>query len=185
MQKEFIPPQEKPEARIATVADAADIARIQHESWLATYPSEKAGITREDIAEHLGIVDDRAQRCANRLNLEAKDIDFIGATYVLEIGGRVVGFCKVARGMHTGHVDALYLDPAFAQKGFGGELFQKGLQWLGDEAPIDLEVASYNDRAIHFYERFGFRKQDKAKPLELLGGKFLPLTLMVRDVVEK
>lgn len=171
--------------RVATTEDAGDIARIQHDSWLTTYSNEEAGITRVDLEDHLGDVEGRARRWKNRLGLEAKEIDFIGVTLVLQVDGRTVGFCKVARGNHAGHVDALYLSPEYAKRGLGNELFQKGLQWLGNEEPIDLEVATYNSSAIRFYERYGFRKQGGVTPLRLAGGKEIPLMLMVRDRQEE
>ncbi len=179
--KERFAEKESMSVRTATIDDAAAIARIQHESWVATYPNEEAGITKADLENHLGDVGSLAERWTNRLRLDAANADFIGTVYVLEVSGRVVGFCKVARGTHSGHVDALYLDPECTQKGLGGELFQKGLDWLGTKDSIELEVTSYNDRAIRFYKRYGFRKQGETKPLELKGGKTIPLTLMVRD----
>lgn len=181
MPKELIPNLEKPEVRIATLADAADIARIQHESWLATYVNEEAGIRREDLVDHLKDIPSRTDRWKDRILRKANTIEI----FVLREGHRVIGFCQVERMPNVGRVNALYLDPAFVHRGLGGQLLQKGVDWLGTERSLELEVASYNDSAIRFYERNGFRKQGSIKPLELRNGKLIPETLMVRDVVEK
>lgn len=178
---ELIPPQEKPEVRIATVADAAEIARIHRESAVQTYVSERHGITREDMLKYVGSLDEARLRWEN--HLRAKDPT--AHTAVVTMGERVVGFCRVRRGTNIGHIEMLYLDPAYAGKGIGGEVFQEGLHWLGDGTPIELEVATYNDRAIRFYERFGFRRQGFASPLQLPNGGRIPLVVMARDRQEE
>ena len=181
MPKELIPIQERPEVRLATVADAVEIARIHRESAVETYVNERLGITREDMLKYVGDADEARLRWEN--HLRAKDPT--AHTAILKIGNRTVGFCRVRRGSNIGHVEMLYLDPAYSGKGMGGEIFQEGLQWLGDDQPIELEVASYNDRAIRFYERFGFRRQGYARPTQVSGGGRIPLAVMVRDRQEE
>lgn len=171
----------KPEVRVATLTDAPDIARIQHESWLATYVNEGEKIRREDLLDYLKDIPSRVDRWKDRILRKAGEREI----FVLRGGDRVIGFCQVERRPKVGHVNALYLDPASAHRGFGSQLLQKGIDWLGNEHPLELEVASYNESAIRFYERNGFRKQGSIKPLVLKNGKLLPQTLMVRDVAEK
>lgn len=183
MLKELIPIQEKPEVRIATVADAAEIARIQHESWLATYPNEAGGILREDIEKYLQSIDKQTASWQRGLRDEGVLTNI--RTFILEDAQKTLGFCRVGKAAEFGVVDSLYLDPAFVEKGIGGEIFQRALEWLDAEKPIQLKVASYNGRAIRFYERFGFRNQRAANPLRISETKVIPITLMVRDVVEK
>ena len=169
------------EVRLATIADAPNIARIQNDSWLVTYPNEAAGITREDLVGYLGNIDARAFRWEGRLEKNDPNIRIS----VLKHDDRVIGFSSVTKMANVGHVDALYLDPEFSGKGMGAEILEEGLRWLGNDTPIELEVASYNNRAIRFYERFGFRKQGAVKPVDLRNGKEIPLMLMVRDAIEK
>ena len=181
MPKELIPIQERPEVRLATVADAVEIARIHRESAVETYVNERLGITREDMLKYVGDADEARLRWEN--HLRAKDPT--AHTTILKIGNRTVGFCRVRRGSDIGHVEMLYLDPAHSGKGMGGEIFQEGLRWLGDDMPTELEVASYNARAIRFYERFGFRKQGFTHPLQVPNGGRIPLVIMVRDRQEE
>lgn len=47
--------------RGATPADAAAIARIHHDSWLATYPNEEAKISLEDVQIYLGDIQERRE----------------------------------------------------------------------------------------------------------------------------
>ncbi len=172
--------KEKSKVCIATVADASSIARIQNDSWLATYPNVSMGITREDLMGYLGNIDARAFRWEGRIEKSDPNVRIS----VLRNGDRIIGFCSVTKMSNVGHIDALYLDPEFSGKGMGGEVLQEGLRWLGNERPVELEVASYNARAIRFYEHFGFYKQGAAKSVDLRNGKEIPLILMVRDVLE-
>lgn len=171
----------KPEVRIATVADAVDIARIHRESAVQAYVDERLGITREDMLKYVGGADEAQLRWKNHLGAK----DPTAHTAVVTIGDRIVGFCRVRRGSNIGHIEMLYLDPAYSGKGIGGEVFQESLHWLGNDMPVELEVASYNSRAIRFYERFGFRRQGYARPIPVPGGGRIPLAVMVRDRQEE
>lgn len=181
MPKELIPIQERPKVRIATVADAAEIARIHRESAVETYVNERLGITREDMLKYVGSLDEARVRWESHLCAKNP----VEHTAVVTMGERIAGFCRVRRDTSIGHVEMLYLDPAYSGKGIGGEIFQESLEWLGDEKPIELKVASYNARAIQFYERFGFRRQGFANPLQVPNGGRIPLAVMVRDRQEE
>ena len=78
-----------------------------------------------------------------------------------------------AKGLQT-----LFLDPSKKKQGAGGAVFRKGLEWLGDERPISLEVVAYNDDAIAFYEHFGFESTGDGKKVELPDGKIMPYLVM-------
>ena len=73
--------------REARPEDARAMGRIYHESWLATYPNEEAGITVADI-EALGM--DSEEAAARRAEKLAHP-DGKSFRYVAEIDGEVVG----------------------------------------------------------------------------------------------
>ena len=37
-------------------------------------------------------------------------------------------------------------------------LMSRAMEWIGDGSDVVLEVVSYNQRAIRFYEKFGLEK---------------------------
>ncbi|MDP3853721.1 N-acetyltransferase [Phenylobacterium sp.] len=54
-------------------------------------------------------------------------------------------------------LDWLMVDPAHHGSGLARVLMEAGLDWLGRDRPIWLNVIRRNWRAIAFYERFAFR----------------------------
>ena len=66
------------------------------------------------------------------------------------------------------------LDEAQGQ-GIGSRMMGEFLAWAGD-APMSLWVTDYNERAVRFYERFGFKATDER---ELWRGR-LPNVRMTR-----
>ena len=76
--------------------------------------------------------------------------------------------------------------PDFQGMGLGRELLQKALNWLGREKVIFVIVASYNTKAIKFYERFGFVKTGKDVHSEgvdpLPSGKIIPEIEMAKRI---
>lgn len=53
-------------------------------------------------------------------------------------------------------LDWLMVDPDFHGTGIAADLMRAGMDWLGTDKPMWLNVVRHNRRAIHFYERFGF-----------------------------
>lgn len=52
----------------------------------------------------------------------------------------------------------MYVAPEAQGKGVGSKLMNQVLDWYGRDQDIYLEVVSYNQNAINFYKRFGFRR---------------------------
>ncbi len=59
----------------------------------------------------------------------------------------------------------------------------QALNWMGDKKPIELYGASYNQKAIKFYEKHGFRLTDDQIPAKKLkNGKIIPSMRMIRHL---
>lgn len=151
------------EIESARQEDAEAIARIQHDSWLATYQNDALGVTREVLEKRLGNFDARKEHWRKTI------AELSGERHidVVRKDGRVIGFCKVAKQDAENHIDALYLDPNAKKQGAGGAVFRAGLKWLGDERPMSLEVVAYNDDSIAFYEHFGFERVGPGKGVDM------------------
>ncbi len=135
--------------------DAEAIRNIQATTWIDTYPNKDAGITEGDIRERVGIDNPEVnqRRIANWLKgINDPDRNI----FVAKIEGKVVGF--VASGVLEGknRLGALYVLPEAQGKGAGKLLMQKTLELNGDK-DLYLHVASYNQKAIDFYKKFGFK----------------------------
>lgn len=164
---------------VATPEDAAEIVRIQTETWLATYPNSEYGITVEDIQAKK--LDDPLRVLRWQSLLENGDGSY--RIWIAKEGARAIGYCFVKKGEKENHVNALYISPQEQHHGIGRKLMDEACAWLGTSRPIVLEVAVYNVKAVAFYEKYGFQKSDVIpEPLPLLpSGKIIPTIRMVKQ----
>jgi ribosomal protein S18 acetylase RimI-like enzyme len=100
-------------------------------------------------------------------------------------GDHVAGFaaygkCRDDELENAGEVFAIYILPEYYGKGVGYRLMKAVLSHLEEYTTIALWVLKDNQRAIHFYERFGYRFDGSENTL-VLGS---PVTV-VRMLLER
>ncbi len=89
-------------------------------------------------------------------------------------GKRIIAYCisSISRG-EEGEIDSIYIEPDFRGKKIGRTLMERALSWFDTEgiAVRTVAVASGNESAFGFYEKFGFypaltvlRRKDKLNP---------------------
>jgi GNAT superfamily N-acetyltransferase len=161
--------------------DAAAILKLKQAAWLKTYPSQKLGITANDIYKKL-TDDDIAEAVPNwQKAIAGEKYDGDIMTFVAKIDGKVVGYTQPCTEDGKRVLGAMYVLPEAQGKGIGGKLIRKAIEWHGFQDDIYANVISYNHDAIKFYEHFGFRKTGKELPQEVdkNGLKLLPEIEMV------
>lgn len=163
---------------VATPEDVAGILAVRHETWLATYPYERAGITREEIEEKITQSDIGAHEEWSKRFLENAN----SRTWVAKGDDKVVGFIGALKADRRNQITSLYVFPEYHKKGIGTMLMQSALEWLGDENEIYIQVVTYNTNAIRFYKKFRFSegKMTLDDSRRLPSGKVLPEFEMVR-----
>lgn len=73
-------------------------------------------------------------------------------------GGLLAGYAIANKAMYTSQeLRAMYLHPDFQGQGIGNRLMTEAFSWLDQNRWTKLFVASYNDQAIRFYGKHGFR----------------------------
>jgi len=163
--------------------DVYRIREIQRIVWLDIYPNKKAGITREDIElkfrndntkEGRGVIEKKKEKYDNpNIHILVAKEDEI-----------IIGFI-IASKENENRINAIYILPEFQGQGIGRSLMSQALDWLGAEKDIYLNVASYNNQAIGFYEKFSFVKTDREGALDnaakLPSGKIIPEVEMIRQ----
>ncbi|MFD0340238.1 GNAT family N-acetyltransferase [Streptomyces sp. NPDC127117] len=156
--------------------DAESLGLVQLRAWLQTYPNEKAGIDERWIREHRGY-SATAEGIAQwrTFIVAAKQQPDLLFCRVVRSDTEIVGFLCGRRD------DGVVLGPMYllneAQgKGVGGRMMSEFLAWAGS-APMRLWVTEYNERAVHFYERYGFKTTGER---EIWRGR-LPNVRMIRD----
>lgn len=171
----------QPRVRPAVPDDAAAIRAVQAQTWMATYPNEALGITREGLRQHLEgpggeKIAERVARIRDRIQAQVSG-SANGRDFVAVLDGEIVGF--TAPFIEPGgrrRIGALYVVPAAQGLGIGHLLMQENLAWHGDDQDIYLNIAAYNERAQRFYERHGFVLTGAAGHDEaaVIGGPLLP-----------
>lgn len=101
-------------------AKAEDVDRIRYvlkTTWLATYPNEELGITKEEIEQRF---DDSAPEAKERVVRWRQNINTRPDRHewVVKEEDRVVGWCMVLTGKEN-HIQTLYMLPEFQGKGVG------------------------------------------------------------------
>ena len=145
--------------RIATLADADAIARVQVAGWHATY---RGLIPDAELDRHTFEV--RAPRWRQILSATGST----ERTTVFERDEAVVGFASAGPGRgepNVGEIWALYAHPDAWGTGVGRALLGDALAFLAAKghASVFLWVLRGNARAIRFYEAAGFRLDGGAK----------------------
>lgn len=164
--------------RDATESDVPAILKMHAQSWLDTYPNEDAGVTREWVEAKVG-------RWASYENLE-KRREFIrerkddpNAIYKIAENdtGDIVGIIAPFRNEETQRVGAIYVDKAYHGSGLAQQLMDEIITWSDRSRPLELEVASYNERAKSFYGKYGFKEVQGS---EHLAYEIIPVVTMIR-----
>ncbi len=87
------------------------------------------------------------------LEKERHDIENIflksASTYLYLVDDRPAGFISLIGNI----VGGLFVDPAYWNKGIGTKLLNYAVELMGD---LELEVFKENERAVKFYEKYGF-----------------------------
>lgn len=163
--------------RKAVAEDMLALRPLQAASWMATYPSDENGVPYEWVKERT----DKwtlPERMAESVGILQKVIDDPAQFYRLaEQNGEVVGFVHcLTNEDETKELEAIYTLPKTFGTGLGPQLMDIAMEWVGD-TPTTLKVADYNNRAIRFYEKYGFKKVDGS---EALYADKIPMIVMRR-----
>ncbi len=141
---------------------------------------------------NLGIVADRKQTREEEAEWLANQITGIErgsiVSVVADLGGRLAGNGSVTRGSYEDTKRHGYLGIAISKKhrdrGIGLEMMRTLIKEARKEGlkTIELEVFANNPRAIHVYEKTGFRQSGRIPKKMLRSGKFIDSIIMTREL---
>lgn len=153
-------------------------------TWLDVYPNKEFNITAEDIIYKY------EQRLApkkitkgKKKILETKENEL---KLLLEYKGKVVALCNVVKNPEHNQLQAIYVLPNYQGLGIGSALWLEAVKFLDPSKKIIVHVASYNIKAIRFYEKIGFKSTGKVfidERFKMRNGAIIPELEMVRLVV--
>ena len=128
---------------------AADITALTERATGATFYID--GMSPEQVESNQRVVEIAADTalgaCANEQQLFAASfVDGSFAGYVI----------STVHAPEDRELDWLMVDPRFHGRGVADALMREGMEWLGTDRPIWLNVIQHNERAIRFYRKHGF-----------------------------
>ena len=163
--------------------EVEELIDLEKQVWLTTYPNAEYYVTKEDILA-------RFDNHASRVQVVMADLNNQNHRYFLiQIGSKHVGYMHLERQIEHNHIVELYILTEFQGIGIGSSAVEYAFTWFGDRKPIFLQVVSYNQSAIDFYEKFGFLidpsiHRDPNDRWNLLpSGKYIPVVSMVKHFV--
>ncbi len=134
--------------------DALGLMEMIKLSWLDTYPNEEYGITRENIEERFKTVlteEKLAKYIKSITNIEARTGHLIAKD-----GEKIVGACRVKKYDGYNQLRAIYLLPEYQRQGLGTRLWLEAQKLIDTTKKTIVHVATYNSKAINFYQKLGF-----------------------------
>lgn len=144
------------EIREVMPSDVVAIRTMHAQSWRDTYINEEHGVTEEYIN---GVTDkwltpEALEQSAEYLSGVRQDPRQFYRVALLD--GQVTGYVHAKiKEDGTRYLSGLYTDRSTHGTGLGQQLMELVDEWA-QGGTIDLEVASYNERAKAFYRKHGF-----------------------------
>ena len=155
------------EIRPAERGDAAVLAQIHADTWVAPY----VGTVPEEVASaRVARARDRDWATHMRLRTELG-----GGVLVLVDGGSVVGFCEFGPTededddpSQVGHIMRIFISPTHQGRGGGKLLMAKACRRLANHgftsATLWTPEDQWNHRALGFYRRLGCVQEEARSP---------------------
>jgi ribosomal protein S18 acetylase RimI-like enzyme len=173
------------EIRTATLDDVIGIGEAHLQAWIETYPNVEYGVDVDWIKNEFSFLVRDGQDNEgndNGIPFRKKVIENLDENTLYEVvkdeEGIVQGFMHADRTDREVHLNAIYLTDTLKGAGVAHELMERTLEFAGN-LPVVLQVIAYNERAIRFYEKYGFIRGETEE--ELFRGK-MPVLNMKREV---
>jgi ribosomal protein S18 acetylase RimI-like enzyme len=165
---------------VARHEDVRGMQEVFYKTWLATYPNEEAGITKDDIEDQYKdtFTEENLKKSAERLANPPE-----GQTiFLAKEGEKVVGVCRIIVHEDKNELRAIYVLPEHQGKGIGSKLWEQAQKIFNPDKDIVVSVATYNTNAINFYTRLGFTDSGKRfnnEKFKMKSGAVIPEMEMV------
>jgi ribosomal protein S18 acetylase RimI-like enzyme len=145
--------------RLARSEDARALQEVYYKSWLKTYPNEKYGITTEDIEDSYknSFTPETIKSIEERIGKSPSS----DKRFAVVINNKVIGTCRIILNTDRNELRSLYLLPEYQGKGIGTVVWNYVKKYLDSTKETFLNVAVYNETAISFYEKLGFKDSGK------------------------
>ena len=134
--------------------DAWNIVNVLHKTWLATYPNEELGITKEGIEESYkeSFTEENLNKLANKIAQALGNEKRL----VARVGDDIVGVVTIVRNNENNQLRTIYVLPEFQGLGIGKKMWEEAKKFCDSTKDIIVQVVTYNQNTIEFYKKLGF-----------------------------
>jgi len=145
--------------RKARLSDAPAIVDVYSQAFLATYPNEAAGFTRQAIIQRHTLFGTTEQRIATYKNLISRSGKLL-QIYVATNNNTVVGYTApmIHGPSDRRRLGAMHVRPELHRQGIGTMLMEQALAWHGPNSDVFLQVGRHLTGIQTFYRQFGFEE---------------------------
>jgi ribosomal protein S18 acetylase RimI-like enzyme len=165
---------DKVKIRPTRLDDIASLRVMHVRSWRETYPNEALGVSAEWVEDRTAIwLTPEGQEHSKNIYDNPNHFH-----QVATLDDEIIGMVHVSKTKHGQHFEALYIDKNQYGSGLAKQLMEKALAWHDVTQPIDLEVATYNERAKAFYRKYGFKEKIGS---EHLFAEKIPVVVMEKE----
>lgn len=141
--------------------DVRGIQNVFYQTWLATYPNEKIGITQDDIHESFKdrLSDEKIKEYSDKF----RNMPHNSQILVVEDSEKeqIAGLARIIIREDCNQLQAIYVLPEYQGKGIGFKLWNEALRFFDEKKDTVVHVATYNTNAISFYTSLGFTDTGK------------------------
>ncbi len=162
--------------------DEREIGPMHVQSWKESYLNPELGLTEESIDDMVGYLATDLEYRKNTIIEALAHPDKVLYRVVKNNNNKIVGFLHCIKNEEFNEFGGIYLLDEAKGSGIGGRLMDEFLAWADKDKPSQLDVFSFNDRAIGYYAKYGFVKTDK--PVQFYQDK-LPYIEMIRSAEYK
>lgn len=164
--------------RDATDADAESVVAMHDQSWKDTYPNAAAGVSYEWVEQRVNRwkAPEKLEARKEQIRKSGPDKDMLYRIAEND-KGEVIGLINPYRNNEVQRVGAIYVAKQYHGTGLAQKLMDEIISWSDPSRPLELEVATYNDRARAFYRKYGFKE---IKDSEHLVHGLIPVIVMTR-----
>lgn len=138
--------------------DMSGITKVFYEAWLDTYPNKEVGVTREDI-EHKFKDRFKPEELEKRWEMIKNNPE--AKMFIAKDDDMVVGVAIAVVHPDSNQLQAIYILPEYQGKNIGGRLWKEAKRYFDQKKKCIVHVATYNKKAIGFYEKIGFKDNGK------------------------
>lgn len=143
----------------ATLDDIPAYRSVQSAGWRDAYPNDDRGVLTHLVEQYTAswLTPEALAESREYVKkfLDDPDHHFL---YVAKDDGKIVGMTHSSHLDGKQHLEALYIDQQYYGTGLGHRMIEAALSHFDYTKPITLDAVDYNNRAIRFYEKHGFRK---------------------------